>query len=54
MRELSDEERVDRSFQTAARAKETGTLAKPASPLNGIASDASAARPEVDIASDVS
>src|SRR5918993_4882812 len=38
--------RIDRSFQTAARAKETGTLAKPACPLNGIASDASAARPE--------
>jgi hypothetical protein len=47
-------DRVDRSFQTAARAKETGTLAEPACPLGGIASDASATRPEGDIASDVS
>ena len=46
--------RVDRSLQTAALAKETGTLAKPACPLSGIASDALAARPEVDIVSDVS
>jgi hypothetical protein len=47
-------QRVDRSLQTAARAKETGTLAKPACPLSGIASEASVARSEVDIASDVS
>src|SRR5215211_882922 len=45
--------RVDRSLQTAARAIGTGTLAKPACPPNGIASDALAARPEGDIASDV-
>src|SRR5918995_4058837 len=43
-----DSERVDRSFQTAARVKGTGTLAKPACPPNGIASDALAARPEGD------
>jgi hypothetical protein len=40
--------------QTAVRAKQAGTLAKPACPLSGIASDALAARPEGDIASDVS
>jgi hypothetical protein len=33
-------------LQTAERAKETGTLAEPACPLDGIASDALAARPE--------
>src|SRR5918994_7872179 len=49
-----DSERVDRSFQTAARVKGTGTLAKPACPPNGIASDALAARPEGDTASGVS
>jgi hypothetical protein len=45
--------RIDRSLQTDERAKKTGTLAKPACPLGGIASDALAARPEADIASDV-
>src|SRR5918994_1907390 len=46
--------RIDRSFQKAARANKTGTPAKPACPLDGIASDALAARPERDTASGVS